>query len=80
MCLECVELGVEEGHVQPHEAAEEARDLEAVGGDFEGLHVEQGPRFRGEDAHAHHRARDDHGGEDDEAQHARRPREADSGQ
>lgn len=43
--LQRVELRVEEGHVQPHEPAEEARDLEAVGGDGEGLQVEQGARF-----------------------------------
>lgn len=75
--MQRVELGVEEGHIQPHEAAEEAGDLEAVGGDFEGLEVEKGAGLAGEDAHAHYRARDDHGGEDDEAQHAGGPCEAD---
>lgn len=76
MGLQCVELGVEEGHVEPHKPAKEACDLEAVGGDFEGLEIEQGAGLGREDAHAHYRARDDHRGEDDEAQHARRPREA----
>lgn len=74
--LKGVELGVKEGHVQAHEAGEEAGDLNGVGGYQEGGEIEERAGFRGQDADAHDEVGDEHGGEDDETEDARCPCEA----
>lgn len=72
-----VHLRVEERHVQPHEPAEEADDLQRIRRDAERLQIQQTPTLGRQHADPHARTRHDHGGQDDEAEHARRPCEAD---
>ena len=77
MTFQGVDLGVEEGHVEAHEADEETEDGEGVGGFLEGGQVKQGALLGRENAHAHAHVGNNHGSKDEEANDPRRPREPD---